>query len=124
MSNAFVKPLVVDLQIDKTVGNNGKIEHTLTLDRAQAEIALGGDLENIHTWGTYMTAKQFKCDVVVAATFNLELDNAANVYHLTVTGFAGKYVNWKPAEQSDEWWIRIVNEKRISEAEKTNPVKK
>lgn len=124
VSNAYVKPLVVDLEIDKSIGNNGKIEHTWTLDRLFAESALGGDLENIHTWGTFKTTQAYKCDVLVAATFNLVLDDKAGVYLLTVTGFAGKYANWKPAETSDEWWIRIVNLKMTSEAEKVAPTKK
>lgn len=124
VSNAYVKPLVVDLEIDKSIGNNGKIEHTWRLDRVFAESALGGDLENIHTWGTFKTTQQYKCDVLVAATFNLVLDDAAGVYLLTVTGFAGKYTNWKPADKNDEWWIDIVNLKMTSEAEKVAPTKK
>lgn len=124
VSNAYVKPLVVDLEIDKSIGNNGKIEYTLIMDRNTAEVALGGDLENIHTYGTYMTAQHFKCDVVVAPTFNLVLNNDNSTYELSVIGFAGKYNNWKPAEKTDEWWIDIVNEKKVSDREKTNPVKK
>lgn len=124
VSNAYVKPLVVDLEIDKSIGDNGKIEHTWKLDRLFAEGALGGDLENIHTWGTYKTAQQYKCDVLVAATFNLVLDDSAGVYLLTVTGFAGKYSNWKPADKSDEWWMDIVNMKTTSVAEKIAPTKK
>ncbi len=124
VSNAYVRPLVVDLIIDTSIGDNGKIEHTWVLDRPTAEIALGRDLENIHTYGTYMTAQYYKCDVVVAATFNLVLDAAADNYKLSVAGFAGKYVNWKPAEKTDEWWMEIVKLKWVSEAEKINPVKK
>lgn len=124
VSNAYVKPLVVDLVIDKSIGDEGKIEHTWTLDKTQAEVALGGDLGNIHSWGTYQTAREYKCDVVVAATFNLEFDSNTNVYRLTVTGFAGKYVNWKPAEKSDEWWIELENGKAVSDAEKTSPINK
>lgn len=124
VSNAYVRPLVVDLVIDKTIGTNGKVEHTWKLDKTTAEVALGGDLENIHVWGTYMTTKQYKCDIIVAATFNIIKDPNGD-YELTVTGFAANYKNWKPAETSDQWWINIVTGVgNVSEEEKTAATRK
>ena len=106
VSNAYVQPLVVKLDIDKSIGVEGRIskEYMLTPTKMKA---LGNKVEEIHKWGTYKMSKDFGCDVLVAATFNIE-QQPDGMYKLSVTGFAGKYKEWRPANPEDAWWINIV----------------
>lgn len=106
VSNAYVQPLVVKLEIDKSIGIEGRISKTYVLS-AEKMKSLNNDLSEIHTWGTFQMSKDFGCDVVVAATFSLVGVSGGN-FELSVLGFAGKYRDWRPAEKTDEWWIDVV----------------
>ena len=71
-SNAYVKPLTVELQIDKS---KGRIKDEWTLTREQAEQEMNGDLVNIRSYAIYMSSQKHNADVIVAATFNVKTND-------------------------------------------------
>ena len=95
-SNAYVKPLTVELQIDKS---KGRIKDEWTLTREQAEQEMNGDLVNIRSYAIYMSSQKHNADVIVAATFNVKTNDDGNT-----------------AEASDYEWIRM--EKTLTTADK------
>lgn len=85
-SNAYVKPLTVELQIDKS---KGRIKDEWTLTREQAEQEMNGDLVNIRSYAIYMSSQKHNADVIVAATFNVKTNDDGNGYKVTVIGLSG-----------------------------------
>ena len=79
-SNAYVKPLTVELQIDKS---KGRIKDEWTLTREQAEQEMNGDLVNIRSYAIYMSSQKHNADVIVAATFNVKTNDDGNGYKVT-----------------------------------------
>ena len=65
-SNAYVKPLTVELQIDKS---KGRIKDEWTLTREQAEQEMNGDLVNIRSYAIYMSSQKHNADVIVAVSY-------------------------------------------------------
>ena len=112
-SNAYVKPLTVELQIDKS---KGRIKDEWTLTREQAEQEMNGDLVNIRSYAIYMSSQKHNADVIVAATFNVKTNDDGNGYKVTVIGYPATFINWKTAEASDYEWIRM--EKTLTTADK------
>lgn len=112
-SNAYVRPLTVELLIDKS---KGRIKDEWTLTKEQAEQEMGGDLANIRSYAIYMSSQKNNADVIVAATFNVKTNDEGNGYKITVIGYPATFINWKTADPSDYEWIRI--EKTLTTADK------
>lgn len=124
MSNAYVKPLTVELEIDTTLGTNGRVEEPWRISKKEAEVDMGGDIVNIRSWGVYKTAQRYGADVIVAATFSFGPDpeDPENYYELIVRGYAAKFVNWKTATDADYEWIRMEKVVTTNEREKISAI--
>lgn len=103
-SNAYVKPLIVELKIDET---KGRVRDEWALTKEQVEIEMQGDIENIRSYAVYMSSQKHNADVIVAATFNLKTNEKGTGYQITVVGYPATFENWKTAQESDYEWIRI-----------------
>lgn len=113
-SNAYVKPLIVELKVDTS---KGRVIDEWTLSKEQVEIEMNGDLANVRSWGVYQSSQKHKADVMVAATFNLKTDDERpGFYRLTVIGYPASFVNWGTAKETDYEWIRM--EKTITTADR------
>ena len=127
MSNAYVRPLTVELKVDNS---KGRIRDKWELSGAElidlGVIAADGtlDLANIRSYGVYKSAEKHNCDVIVAATFNFETEDLKNGGVLEVVGFPDNFVNWKTAEDSDLEWIRMEKVQTTSERDKLNAIVK
>lgn len=119
-SNAYVKPLTVELQVDKS---KGRITDVWNLSIEDVE-SLKNDLTNIRSYGVYMSSNKHNVDVIVAATFNFCTNDAGTGYVLTVVGYPANFVNWKTAEASDMEWIRMEKALTTSDREKISAVVK
>lgn len=120
-SNAYVHPLTVELKVDDS---KGRVRDVWELTKEQAESEMHGDLENIRSYGVFMSSKKHNCDVIVAATFNFKTSDDGSGYELEVVGFPASFVNWATATQQDYEWIRIEKVQTTSEREKINAVLK
>ena len=75
MSNAYVRPLTVELEVDDS---KGRIRDKWELTGAELTdlgvISANGTIElsNLRSYGVYKSAQKHNCDVIVAATFNFE----------------------------------------------------
>ena len=105
MSNAYVKPLTVELQI---------ISSKLT--KQEVEQDMKGDLENVRSYAVYRASQLHDCDVIVAATFNIR--TAGDGYEVNIIGYPANFVNWKTATQADYEWIQMEKTVTTSEREK------
>ncbi|HRF86108.1 MAG TPA: hypothetical protein PLN34_06055 [Alloprevotella sp.] len=112
-SNAYVKPLTVELKVDET---KGRIRDKWMLTKEQAETEMKGEIVNIRSYGVYMSSKKHDADVIVAATFNLRTTDDGSGYELEVVGFPARFFNWKTATPADYDWIRM--EKTITTADR------
>ena len=121
-SNAYVKPLTVELKVDTTAG---RISDEWLLTKEQVEVEMGGDLTNIRSWGVYQSSQKHKADVIVAATFNFQTDDTREgFYKLTVIGYPASFVNWATATETDYEWIRMEKVVTTSEREKISAIVK
>lgn len=114
-SNAYVRPLVVDLKVDTS---KGRIVDEWPLTKEQVEVEMNGDLTNIRSWGIYKSSQKHNADVIVAATFNFQTDDKPGFYKLTVIGYPASFVNWGTAKESDYEWIRMEKTVTTSDREK------
>ncbi len=110
-ANAYVKPLVTELNINESLG---KISDTWQLSKEQAEVSLGGNLDNIRSYALYLSSNKHSADVIVAALFDVKTSSDGSGYEVTVVGFPANYSNWRVADDSDLEWIK---------AEKMTPIK-
>lgn len=118
-SNAYVKPLTVELRVDTS---KGRVKDEWILSREQAEQELGGIIENIRAYGVYMSTQKHNVDVIVAATFNIKTNDAGTGYIVTVVGYPATYENWKTADETDYEWIRMEKTYTTNEKEKVAAV--
>ena len=122
VSNAYVKPLTVELKVDTS---KGRIRDEWPISKKVAEVDMGGDIANIRSWGVYMSSKLHNADVIVAATFNFETDpDNPDTYKLTVVGYPASFVNWKTATEADYEWIRMEKVVTTNEREKISAIVK
>lgn len=120
-SNAYVKPLVVELKVDKT---KGRIRDEWPLTKEQAEVEMKGDIVNIRSYAVYMSSQKHNADVIVAATFNFSTNDEGTGYRITVVGYPATFENWKTAEPSDYEWIRMEKTLTTADREKISAVVK
>ena len=111
-SNAYVKPLTVELKVDKT---KGRIRDEWTLTKEQAEGEMEGDI---------VSSQQHDADVIVAATFNFRTNDEGTGYLITVVGYPATFENWKTADSSDLEWIRMEKTLTTNDREKISAVVK
>lgn len=120
-SNAYVKPLTVELKVDKT---KGRIRDEWSLTREQAEVEMKGDIVNIRSYAVYMSSQKHNADVIVAATFNFRTNDEGTGYQITVVGYPATFENWKTADASDYEWIRMEKTLTTADREKISAVVK
>ena len=112
MSNAYVKPLTVELHVI----SQKRISEIIKLTRQEVEQDMKGDLDNIRSYAVYRASQLHDCDVIVAATFNVR--TAGDGYEVNIIGNPANFVNWKTATQADYEWIRMEKTVTTSEREK------
>lgn len=120
-SNAYVKPLTVELVVDKS---KGRIRDKWSLTREQAESEMRGDWANIRSYAVYMSSEKHNADVIVAATFHIKTDDDGSGYEVTVVGYPANFNNWKTADDSDDEWIRMEKTLTTSDREKISAIVK
>lgn len=120
-SNAYVKPLTVELKVDHS---KGRIRDEWTLTKEQAESEMKGDIVNIRSYAVYMSSQKHNADVIVAATFNFRTNDEGTGYLITVVGYPATFQNWKTAEASDYEWIRMEKTLTTADREKISAVVK
>lgn len=112
MSNAYVKPLTVELQII----SSKHVSEIIKLTKQEVEQDMKGDLENVRSYAVYRASQLHDCDVIVAATFNIR--TAGDGYEVNIIGYPANFVNWKTATQADYEWIQMEKTVTTSEREK------
>lgn len=120
-SNAYVRPLVVELKVDTS---KGRVVDEWPLTKEQVEVEMNGDLTNIRSWGVYKSSQKHNADVIVAATFNFQTDEKPGFYKLTVICYPASFVNWETAKESDYEWIRMEKTVTTSDREKISAIVK
>lgn len=111
-SNAYVKPLTVELK----VLTNKRVSEIIKLTRQEVEQDMKGDLNNIRSFAVYRASQLHDCDVIVAATFNVR--TAGEGYEVNIIGYPANFVNWQTATQADYEWIKMEKTVTTSERDK------
>ncbi len=120
-SHAYVKPLTVELSVDKS---KGRIKDEWSLTKEQAETEMGGNLENIRSYAVYMSSQKHNADAIVAATFNFRTSEDGSGYLITVVGYPASFVNWKTADSNDYEWIRMEKTLTTNDRDKISAIVK
>lgn len=111
-SNAYVKPLTVELKVLTTT----RVSEIIKLTKQEVELDMKGDLNNIRSYAVYRASQLHNCDVIVAATFNVR--TADGGYEVNIIGYPANFVNWKTATQADYEWIKMEKTQTTSDREK------
>ncbi len=111
-SNAYVKPLTVELK----VLTDTRVSEIIKLTKQEVELDMKGELSNIRSYAVYRASQMHNCDVIVAATFNIR--TAGDGYEVNIIGYPANFVNWKTATQADYEWIKMEKTVTTSEREK------
>ena len=119
MTNAYVKPLTVELQV---LANKHR-EWTIELTNKDVE-QMNGELNNIRSFAIYSISKKEDCDVIVAATINVKSKDDGTGFLINVVGYPANFINWKTATQEDYEWIRMEKTQTTSELDKIKAVVK
>lgn len=110
VTQIVVKPTIVEAQV---MANVGRISKVCELSKEETEIAMGGDLNNLRAWATYLACEEYKADVIMGATYRIEShpidakDPIKEGYQITVTGFPAKFVNWHTATDAEYKWVEL-----------------
>ncbi|MDO5760416.1 MAG: hypothetical protein Q4Q06_05270 [Bacteroidota bacterium] len=108
-AKAHVRPLTVEVEIDKS---KGRVSDTWSYTKEDI-VAMGGDLSNIRANGLYKSAQKHDADIIVAPLFDLRTVEDGS-YRLTVIGYPGNFVNWKSLEAKDSTWMYLDMYKNIN----------
>lgn len=106
--DVFIKPLVAEIQIlnEQIRQDYGPYEYAIN----SVENLSFEQLENFKTRSLYKAARESQADIIVAATFNARSDEKGKKVIIEVSGFPGKYINFRTAkkEDGDYEWITTV----------------
>jgi len=119
-SNAFVKPLVVEVETQQGVG---RIEKVYNYTNAEID-ALRGDVASIRSSATFRACQEFKADVILAPLFDIKSNADHTGFDVTIIGFPANFVNWTSVKPSDYEWIRLEQTVSTSEREKIKAIVK
>ena len=123
--DVFIKPLVAEIKImnDEARQDFGPYEYEISsIDNLSYE-----QLDNFKTRSLYKAAREVDADIIVAATFNARSDEKGKKVIIEVSGFPGKYVNFRTATEADGdyKWITTVYPytDRVTDTGKTKALK-
>lgn len=120
---SHVKPLVVDVDVDTTIGTKGRIEDNWPLSKEDVE-SMGGDVSNIRSWATFQSAKKHGADVIVAPMYEIKTDDANNGYIVRLIGYVGRFKGWRNITDADYEWVRLEKTLKTSDREKIEAIVK
>ena len=106
--DVFIKPLVAEIEIME--GQQRQDYGPYTYPIKSVETLTFDELENIKARALHRATKEAKGDIIVAATFKTYSDEKGKNVIVEISGFPGKYVNFRTAkkEDGDYEWITTV----------------
>lgn len=134
-SNAYVKPMMVELKVD-TEGTKfqsnvdgqilnreagGRITCKVLISNEEAN-GMGGRIADMRSYALFQTAQLCHCDVIVAATFNLRTRDEGDGYVMTVVGYPASFTGWATVTPQDYQWIQMEKVQTTSDREKIGAV--
>lgn len=106
--DVFIKPLVAEIKI---LNNEARQDFgPYEFDIPSIDALTFDQLDNFKTRSLYKAARESNADIIVAATFNARSDAKGKKIIIEVSGFPGKYVNFRTATEADGdyKWITTV----------------
>lgn len=117
-SNGYVKPLVVELEVDTA---EGRICKAVPISEEEYR-SMNRDPSNIRSYALYKTSKDYNCDVIVAATFNFYTNEKGGGYIMEVIGYPASFKGWKSAKPEDYEWIRMEKVQTTADRDKIQAI--
>ncbi len=108
--STYIKPIIAELKVDDT---KGRIRETWYLTPEElAARTIDRDtyatMQNLRTYAVYKSSEKNNCDVVIAATFDIQItEKGASI---TIVGYPANFSNWATGTVADYEWI--LNEPR------------
>ena len=106
--DVFIKPLVAEIEIME--GQQRQDYGPYSYPIKSVETLTFDELENIKTRALHRATKEANGDIIVAATFKAYSDEKGKNVIVEISGFPGKYVNFRTASKQDNdyEWITTV----------------
>lgn len=106
--DVYIKPLVAEIEVLE--GQKRQDYGPYTYPIKSVETLTLQDLVDMKAWAVYRAAREADADIIVAATFNLYTDEKGKNMIIELSGFPGKYINFRTAskEDGDYEWITTV----------------
>lgn len=105
--STYIKPVIAELKVDTS---RGRIRDTwpLTPDELAARtIEKDGNatMQNLRTYAVYKSSEKHNCDVVIAATFDIQITEKGAT--ITIVGYPANFTNWATGTIADYEWIKF-----------------
>ncbi|MDR1883855.1 MAG: hypothetical protein LBR26_13895 [Prevotella sp.] len=124
--NVYVKPLTVDLEIQKDPADatKGKKVSDIFTFTAKEVSAMGGDLAKIKAEALHLSVKKYEVDILVAATYYIKTQDKDDGVEVTITGYPATFKNWRTIDDKDYQWISTAYGVGMNETEKVKAITK
>jgi len=116
--STYIKPVIAELKVDTS---RGRIRDTwpLTVEELAARTIdndANATMQNLRTYAVYKSSEKNNCDVVIAATFDIQLTEKGAT--ITIVGYPANFSNWATGTVADYEWI--MNEPRQMHPQSTS----
>lgn len=98
----FIHPKVAEMEVSPT-----RIEYSVYVSNEQVT-AMGGNPSDLKAYVLAEACKEKNADVIVAAIYFIDSDDARKGYNVKVLGYPGIYNKWRDVQPGDYEWIKSV----------------
>lgn len=114
----YIKPVIAELKVDAP---RGRIRDSWPLTSEElAARTIDNDanatMQNLRTYAVYKSSEKHNCDVVIAATFDIQITEKGAT--INIVGYPANFTNWATGTVADYEWIN--NEPRQKEPRSTS----
>lgn len=114
--STYVKPVIAELKVDTS---RGRIRDSwpLTSEELAARTIpndANATMQNLRTYSVYKSSEKHNCDVVIAATFDIQITEKGAT--ITIVGYPANFSNWATGTIADYQWINNEPHQRFPQS--------
>jgi hypothetical protein len=100
--SGYVVPWIADIQLVSP----DKITYSEVFDIVVDEFTTESNIEMYKTYTLGIAAKKNNADIIIAPLYEIETTDKGFL-RITVSGYLGKFVNFRSATKDDQWFINL-----------------
>lgn len=119
--STYIKPVIAELKVDTSKGRIRETWSLTTEELAARTIDRNADatLQNLRTYAVYKSSEKNNCDVVIAATFDIQITEKGAT--ITIVGYPANFTNWATGTVADYDWILHEPQQRFDHSTSIDP---